>query len=69
MSELKERRSNIERRQAAPINHFPILDSDGNFIEKDRRSGVDRRTDPRTSLQFMRKNDLLARFAEIESED
>ena len=70
MSEVKEeRRSNIERRQNAPIEHFPILDSDGNFIESDRRSGGDRRTDPRTTLQFIRVNDVLAKFAELDTKD
>ena len=69
MSEVKDRRSNIDRRQAATIKHFPILDSDGNFIESDRRSGEDRRVDPRTTLQFMNANDLLAKFEELDSED
>lgn len=69
MSEVKDRRSNKERRQAAPINHFPILDSDGNFIEHDRRSGEDRREDPRTTLQFIRANDLLEKFAELDPND
>ena len=68
MSEIKERRSNIERRQAAPVNYFPILDADGNFIENDRRSGEDRRVDPRNTLQFMNANDLLARFGDLDSE-
>ena len=69
MSEVKDRRSNVDRRQAAKIKHFPILDSDGNFIESDRRSGEDRRIDPRTTVQFMNANELLAKFAEIESDD
>ena len=69
MTKVKERRSNVERRQAPPIEHFPILDSDGNFVERDRRSGVDRRTDPRTTLQFMRVNDVLAKFAELDTKD
>ena len=69
MSERKERRSNVDRRQATAVKHFPILDSDGNFIEHDRRCGEDRRADPRTTLQFMRVNDLLAKFAELDAND
>ena len=69
MSEVKDRRSIVDRRQAATIKHFPILDSDGNFIESDRRSGEDRRVDPRTTLQFMNANDLLAKFAELDPND
>ena len=69
MSERKERRSNVDRREASPIKHFPILDSEGNFIEQDRRCGEDRRADPRTTLQFMRVNDLLAKFAELDAND
>ena len=69
MSEVKDRRSNVDRRQAATKEHFPILDSDGNFIERDRRSGEDRRVDPRTTLQFINANDLLAKFAELDPND
>ncbi len=70
MAEVKEeRRSNVERRQNGPIEYFPILDSEGNFIESDRRSGRDRRTDPRTTLQFMHVNDVLAKFAELDTKD
>ena len=69
MSEVKDRRSKVERRQAAEIKHFPILDSDGNFIESDRRSGEDRRVDPRTTLQFINANELLAKFANIETDN
>ena len=63
MSKFKEQRSNIDRRQAAPVKHFPILDSSGTFIEYDRRSGIDRRTDSSTTLQFIKSEDFLARLS------
>ena len=60
MSKFKEQRSNIDRRQSAPVKHFPILDSSGTFIEYDRRSGIDRRADSSTTLQFIKSEDFLA---------
>lgn len=60
MSEFKERRTGTDRRQAAPVQHFPILDSDGSFIEQDRRCEVDRRTDTSNTLQFIQVSEFLA---------
>lgn len=69
MSELKERRSNKDRRQAAPIKRFPILDANGIFIECDRRCGIERREDPRTTLQFINAKDFLAKLADLHHND
>ena len=66
MSSSKERRSGNDRRQAPIINFFPILDSKRRYIEIDRRSGIERRVDPRTTCQFMNAKDLLARFDDLE---
>jgi hypothetical protein len=69
MSELKERRSNIDRRQAAPIKRFPIFDANGILIECDRRSGIERRDDPRTTVQFINAKDFLAKLADLHHDD
>ncbi len=69
MAVIKERRSNNDRRQAAPVQFFPILDKQGNFIEHDRRSGVDRRVDSSTTLQFIKSTELLEKFAELQNSD
>ena len=65
MSSSKERRSGKDRRQAPSINFFPILDSKGRYIESDRRNGMDRRADPRTTLQFINAKEFLARLADF----
>ena len=66
MDSSKERRSGGDRRQASMIKRFPILDSAGTFIEADRRAYVERRTDPRTTLQFIKANEFLARLADLD---
>ena len=69
MAKIKEQRSNIDRRRAAPVKHFPILDSNGAFIEYDRRSGLDRRDDSSTTLQFIKAEDFLASLSERTDKD
>ena len=64
MSKFKELRSYRDRRQAPLIKLFPILDSSGCFVEHDRRSGNDRRTDSSTTLQFIEKDDFLASLSD-----
>ncbi len=64
MSKFKELRSSQDRRQAAPVKLFPILNSSGCFVEHDRRSGIDRRTDSSTTLQFIKKDDFLASLSD-----
>ena len=67
MSNFKERRKGADRRCAAPIQHFPILDDEGNFIEHDRRCVDDRRNDPDTSLHFIKASEFLARMNESDT--
>ena len=69
MSDIKEHRKGADRRQAAPIQHFPILDSEGKFIEQDRRGGTDRRADPSTTLQFIKVSDFLAHLDDLDTSD
>ena len=69
MAVTKERRSNQDRRKAAAVEFFPILDNYGNFIEHDRRSGVDRRFDSSTTLQFIKSSELLEKFADLKNSD
>ena len=42
-SKLIERREEKDRRSFNPSPQFPITDSDGNLIKKDRRNQPDRR--------------------------
>lgn len=66
MSSTKERRSGSDRRQAPNINYFPILDSKGHYVERDRRYGIDRRSDSSTTLQFIKAKDFLAKLEDLE---
>ncbi len=66
MSSSKERRSGIDRRQAPKIRYFPILDSKGRYIKRDRRSGLERRVNSHATHQFMPANEYLAPLAEFQ---
>lgn len=66
MSSSKERRSGTDRRQAPTIKYFPILDSKRRYIETDRRSGIERRADPRTTLQFINAKEFSAQLDNLE---
>ena len=67
MPKFKQERSDRDRRQASPVKHFPILDSNGCFVENDRRSGFERRANSSTTLQFIRAEDFLASLSEVET--
>ncbi len=66
MSSSKERRSGTDRRQAPTIKYFPILDSKRRYIETDRRTGIERRVDPRTTLQFIDAKELFTKLGDLE---
>jgi hypothetical protein len=47
------RRTLYDRRKLGPIKHIPFYDAHGNWIQYDRRAGIDRRTQPDRRLDHV----------------